>query len=94
MVRLSLVRLSLRILVYQLFYNFCATERVLQLSWRKELSISDLLAQVEGKNRLRNGTFILQLVEDVDGSRPGLLWVVQAQDAIISSALKPVFCHA
>ena len=69
-------------------------ESILQLIWRKELSISDLLAQVEGKNRLRKGTFILQLVKDGDGSRPGLLWVVQAQDAIRSSALKPVFCHA
>ena len=68
---LSLVRLSLRILVYQLFYNFCATERVLQLSWRKELSISDLLAQVEGKNRLRNGTLIFQFVKDRDGSGEG-----------------------
>ena len=55
---------SLRILLYQVFNNFYATESILQLIWRKELSISDLLAQVEGKNRLRNGTLILQVVKD------------------------------
>ena len=77
-----------------MFYNFCATERILQLIWRKELSISDLLAQVEGKNRFRNGTFILQLVKDGDGSRAGFVGVVQAQDAIKTSVPKPVFCHA
>ena len=77
-----------------MFYNFCATERILQLIWRKELSISDLLAQVEGKNRLRKGTFILQLVKDGDWSRAALFGVVQAQDAIKSSALEPVFLHA
>ena len=77
-----------------MFYNFHATESILQLIWRKGLSISDLLAQVEGKNRLRNGTLILQLVKDGDGSREGYVGVVQAKDAIISSAFKPVFHHA
>ena len=41
------------------------------------MSISDLLAQVEGKNRLRKGTFILQLVKDGDGSREGYVGVVK-----------------
>ena len=91
---LSWAILSLRILLYQLFYNFHATESVLQLSWRKELSISDLLAQVEGKNRLRNGPLILQFVKEGDGSREGYAGVVQAQDAIKSSTHKPIFCHA
>ena len=77
-----------------MFCNFRATESILKLIWRKELSISDLLAQVEGKNRLRKGTFILQLVKDGDWSRAALFGVVQAQDAIKSSALEPVFCHA
>ena len=77
-----------------MFYNFHATENILQLIWRKELSISDLLAQVEGKNRLRNGTFILQVVKDRDGSRDGYVWVVQAQDAIKRYVLKPVFHQA
>jgi hypothetical protein len=58
------------------------------------LPISDLLAQIEGKNRLRNGTLILQLVKDGDGSREGYVGVVQAQDTIINSALKPVFLNA
>ena len=57
------VRLSLRILLYQVFYNFLVTESILQLIWRQRLSISDLLAQIEGKNRLRKGTLILQLVK-------------------------------
>ena len=91
---LSWVRLSLRILLYQVFYNFHATESILQLIWRKGLSISDLLAQVEGKNRLRNGTLILQLVKEGDGSKEGSVGVAQAQDAIKSYALKPRFCHA
>ena len=43
---------------------------------------------------LRNGTLILQLVKDGDGSREGFVGVVQAQDAIVSSALKPIFHHA
>ena len=77
-----------------MFYNFHATESILQLIWRKGLSISDLLAQVEGKNRLRNGTFILQLVKDGDGYRGGYVWVVQAQDAIKRYTLKPVFHQA
>ena len=91
---LSLVRLSLRILLYQVLNNFRATESILKLIWRKGLSISDLLAQVEGKNRLRNGTLILQVVKDGDGSREGYVGVVQAQDTIIISALQPVFHHA
>ena len=77
-----------------MFYNFLATESILQLIWRKGLSISDLLAQVEGKNRLRHGTLILQVVKEGDGSREGYVGVVQAQDTIIiSSALKPIFLH-
>ena len=91
---LSWVRLSLRILLYQIFYNFHATENILQLIWRKGLSISDLLAQVEGKNRLRNGTLILQVVNYGDGSSRGYVWVVQAQDAIKRYVLKPVFHQA
>ena len=91
---LSLVRLSLRILLYQVFYNFRAPESILQLIWRKRLPISDLLAQVEGKNRLRNGTLILQVVKDGDGSSEGYVGVVQAQDAIKRYTLKPVFLHA
>ena len=73
-----------------MFYNFHATESILQLIWRKGSSISDLLAQVEGKNRLRNGTFILQLVKDGDGSREGYVGIVQAQDAI-KRDIKPGF---
>ena len=65
-----------------MFYNFHAPESILQLIWSKGLSISHLLAQVEGKNRLRNGTLILQLVKDGDGSREGYFGVVQAQDVI------------
>ena len=84
------VRLSLRILLYQVFYNFLATESILQLIWRKRLSISDLLAQVESKSRLRNGTLILQLVQDGDGSSEGYIRVVQDQDAI-KRRLKPGF---
>ena len=88
------VRLSLRILLYQVFYNFCTTESILQLIWRKELSISDLLAQVEGKNRLRNGTLILQVGKDGDGSSEGYVRVVQDQDAIKRYTLKPGFGQA
>ena len=91
---LSWVRLSLRIFLYQVFNNFHAPESILQLIWRKGLSILDLLAQVEGKNRLRNGTLILQLVKEGDGSKEGSVGVAQAQDAIKSYALKPRFCHA
>ena len=87
------VRLSLRILLYQVFYNFHATESILQLIWRKGLSISDLLALVEGKNRLRNGTLILQLVKDGDGSKDGYVGVVPAQDTVKSNTLKPIFHH-
>ena len=91
---LSWVRLSLRILLYQVVYNFCATESILLLIWRKGLSISDLLVQIEGKNRLRNGTLILQFVKDGNGSREGYVGVVQGQDTIKRYTLKPRFCHA
>ena len=77
-----------------MFYNFHATESISQLIWRKGLSISDLLAQVEGKNRLRNGTLILQVVKDGDGSSEGYVGVVQAQDTIKRYTLKPRFHHA
>ena len=77
-----------------MFYNFYATKSIVQLIWRKGLSISDLLAQVEGKNRLRNGTLILQVVNYGDGSSRGYVWVVQAQDAIKRYVLKPVFHQA
>ena len=83
---LSWAILSLRILLYQLFYNFHATESVLQLSWRKELSISDLLAQVEGKNRLRNGTLILQVVKGGDSSKDVYVGVVQAQFSSVTQS--------
>ena len=73
-----------------MFYNFLATKSILHLIWRKRLSISDLLVQVEGKNRLRKGTFILQLVKDGDGSREGYVGIVQAQDAI-KRDIKPGF---
>ena len=91
---LSWVRLSLRILLYQVFYNFHSTESILQLIWRKGLSISDLLAQVEGKNRLINGTLILQVVKDGDSSKDGYVGVVQVQDAIKKCTLTPVFHNA
>jgi len=58
------------------------------------VSISDLLAQIEGKNQLRNGTLILQLVKDGDGSSEGYVGVVQTQDAIKRYTLKPIFLHA
>ena len=76
-----------------MFYNFHATESILQLIWRKGLSISDLLALVEGKNRLRNRTLILQLVKDGDGSKDGYVGVVPAQDTVKSNTLKPIFHH-
>ena len=77
-----------------MFYNFRATESILQIIRRKELSISDLLAQVEGKDRLRNGTLILQVVKDGDAPNEGYVGLVQAQDSIKRYALKSVFCHA
>ena len=76
------VRLSLRTLLSQVFYKFRATESKLQLTRRNGLSISDLLAQVEGKNQLRNGTLILQVVKDGDASNERYVGVVQVQDAI------------
>ena len=92
--QLSWVRLSLRILLYQVFYNFNATRSILQLIWRRGLSISDLLAQVEGKNRFRNGTLILQFVKYGDGSNEGYVGVVQAQDTCKRYTLKAIFRHA
>ena len=77
-----------------MFYNFHAPESILQLIWRKGLSISDLLAQVEGKNQLRNGTLILQLVKDGDGSSEGYVGAVQAQDTCKRYTLKAIFRHA
>ena len=77
-----------------MFYKFHATESKLQLIWRNGLSISDLLAQVEGKNRLRNGTLILQVVKDGGASDERCVGVVQAQDTIKRYSLKPVFRHA
>ena len=77
-----------------MFYNFQATESISQLIWRKGLSISDLLAQVEGKNRLRNGTLILQVVKDGDGSSEGYVGVVQAQEGFKRYTLRAVFLHA
>ena len=65
-----------------MFYKFHATESKLQLTRRNGLSISDLLAQVEGKNQLRNGTLILQVVKDGDASNERYVGVVQVQDAI------------
>ena len=74
-----------------MFYNFHATESILQLIWRKVLSISGLHAQLEGKNRLRNGTLILQVGKDGDGSKDGYVGVVPAQDTVKSNTLKPIF---
>ena len=91
---LSWVRLSLRILLYQVFYNFHAPESILQLIWRKGLTISDLLAQVEGKNRLRNGTLILQVVKDGDSSKDRYVGVLQAQDTIKRCTLTTIFHNA
>ena len=58
------------------------------------MSISDVLAQVEGKSRLRNGTMIPQVVKDGDGSKNRYVGVVQAQDAIKRYTIKPDFCQA
>ena len=51
--------------------------------------MSDLLAQVEGKNRLSNGTLILQVVKDGGASSERKVGVVQAQDTIKRHSLKP-----
>ena len=66
----------------------------LKLIWREGLSSSDLLAQVEGKDRLRNGTLFLQVVKDGDGSYGGHAGVVQAQDVIKGCTFKPIFLQA
>ena len=77
-----------------MFYKCPTTESKLQLIWRNGLSISDLLAQVECKNRLRNGTLILQVVKDGDASNERYVGVTQAQDAIKRLSLKPGMLHA
>jgi len=51
------------------------------------LSSSDLPAQVEGKDRLRNDSSVIQVVEDRAGPIGGKAGVGQAQDAII----RPIF---
>ena len=66
----------------------------LKLIWREGLSSSDLLAQVEGKDRLRNDTLFLQVVKDGDGSYGGHAGVVQAQDVIKGCTFKPIFLQA
>ena len=58
------------------------------------MSISDLLTQVEGKNRFRNGILILQVVKDGDTSNERYVGVAQAQDAIKRQSLKPGMLHA
>ena len=47
------------------------------------MSISDLPARVEGKDRLRNDSLVIQVVKDRDGPIGGKAGVGQAQDAII-----------
>ena len=51
------------------------------------MSSSDLPAQVEGKDRLRNDSSVIQVVEDRAGPIGGKAGVGQAQDAII----RPIF---
>ena len=51
------------------------------------MSSSDLPAQEQGKDRLRNDSLSLQVVEERVGFTPGEAGVGQAQDAII----RPVF---
>ena len=77
-----------------MFYNIHPTESISQLIWREGLSSSDLRAQVEGKDRLRNGTLILQVVKDGDASNEGYVGLVQAQDSIKRHSLKPGIVHA
>ena len=77
-----------------MFYKFPTTESKLQLIWRNGLSITDLLAQVEGKSRLRNGTVILQVVRDRDASSERKLGVAQAQYTIKRLSFKPGLPHA
>ena len=50
------------------------------------MPISDLLAQVEGKNRLRNGTLILQVVKGGDSSKDVYVGVVQAQFSSVTQS--------
>ena len=58
------------------------------------MSSSDLRAQVEGKDRLRNGTLLLQLVKDGDGSWDSEAGVGQAQDTIKGCVIKPELLQA
>jgi len=76
------------------FYNIHPTESISQLIWREGLSSSDLRAQVEGKDRLRNGTLLLQLVKDGDGSWDSEAGVGQAQDTIKGCIIKPELLQA
>ena len=62
---------------------FHATESILELVWRKGLSSSDLAAQEQGEDRLRNDSLSLQVVEERVGFTPGEAGVGQAQDIII-----------
>ena len=77
-----------------MFYNIHPTESISQLIWKEGLSSSDLRAQVEGKDRLRNDTLFLQDVKD-----GGYLWggeagVAQAQDAIKGYVTEPKLLQA
>ena len=58
------------------------------------MSSSDLLAQVEGKDRLRKGTIGPQVVKDGDGTFDANGGKCQAQDAIKGYKIKPVFHQA
>ena len=77
-----------------MFYKIHPTESISQLIWREGLSSSDLRAQVEGKDRLRNGILLLQLVKDGDGSWDGEAGVRQTQDAIKGCIIKPELLQA
>ena len=53
--------------------------------------ISDLPAQVEGKERVRNKSKVLQVVKEWGGSLDGEAGEAQAQDAIKRCILKKIF---
>lgn len=53
--------------------------------------ISDLPAQVEGKERVRNKSKVLQVVKEWSGSLDGKAGEAQAQDAIKRCILKKMF---
>ena len=57
---------------------FCCSMSISNCCFLTCIQISQL-TQVEGKNRLRNGTLILQLVKDGDDSSEGYVGVVQAR---------------